>query len=186
MTHWVTIILCGLMGQTALAALAPAEPVNLKAEVAQLTLWATARTPDQMAAFYEGRGFPAPMIDILKKSCFITAAVRNKTNDILWLDLADWRFDGPAGPLIRVPRGEWLARWTAMGMPASAQSTFRWTLLPELIALQPDESQGGNITLPRIPGTFSLTARFATGQDRQGPPVVVHLENLQCADDASP
>ncbi len=44
-------------------------------------------TPDQMSAFHEARGFPAEMIDLLSKQCFITVRIHNTGKEIVWLDL---------------------------------------------------------------------------------------------------
>jgi len=145
----------------------------------------TPRTPEQMSAFYEARGFPAPMVDLLAKQCFITVRVHNTGRDTLWLDLSQWHFSSRGKDIPRYHRNHWLPLWNEMNVPLANQSTFRWTLLPEMLDYQPDESEGGNIILPQVKGPFSLTAVFASGPDRRGPPITLRYDNLRCAEDPS-
>jgi hypothetical protein len=152
----------------------------------QLRLWLRPRTPNQMAAFYEARGFPRAMVKTLKGYCFITVGIRNKSQQVIWLDLAHWRFLNAQGEVERMPRQRWPAQWQAMGVPQAAQSTFRWTLLPEVLDFRPDEREGGNVVLRRVDGPFTLVARFAMGQDRQAGTIEVRVDNLHCAEDPTP
>jgi hypothetical protein len=138
-----------------------------------------------MAAFYEGRGFPGRAIELTRTACFFTIGLHNKTQDILWLDTANWQFQTAAGPLTRITREEWKQRWQQLGLALPYQSTFRWTLLPTTLDFQADESEGGNITLPRTDKAFSLRAAFATGKDKQGPRIEVEMTDLRCAEDPS-
>jgi len=141
------------------------------------------RTPQQMAAFYEARGFPQGAIDRLKRACFVTALLRNKGTEVLWLALDDWRFDSDDGPIARLDRAYWGALWRQLDIPQANRSTFRWTLLPEVRDLQPDEHVGGNIVLPRHEGRFTVRARFITGEQRRGKESVATLKDLRCAED---
>ncbi|MFQ5642490.1 MAG: hypothetical protein ACE5FQ_02210 [Thiogranum sp.] len=145
----------------------------------------TPRTPEQMSAFYEARGFPAPMIELLAKQCFITVRVHNTGEDIVWLDLSRWRFSAHGKDVPRYHRNHWLPLWKEMNVPLAKQSTFRWTLLPEALDYQPDEAEGGNIILPRVKGAISLTAEFASGPDKRGPLITLHYDDLYCAEDPS-
>ena len=140
------------------------------------------RSRDQMAAFYEARKFPSSMLNIIADYCFFTFSILNKGAEVLWLDTTAWRFvsDGEERP--PEPRAQWPARWRALGVPLSAQSTFRWTLLPETLDLMPGEQEGGNILLPRGPGIFSLRAPFALGTDG-GKMIDMRVDGLACAAD---
>lgn len=151
-----------------------ADPVKLKL---------IPRSPEQMSAFYEARGFPPPMIERLAQQCFITVGIHNTGKDIIWLDLANWRFTAGGKELYRPHRDEWKKQWQAMGVPLAKQSTFRWTLLPEKLDYQPDEAEGGNIILPRVKGPITLYAEFASGADKRGPLIRVIHKNLRCAED---
>jgi len=140
------------------------------------------RTPEQIAAFYEARGFPRAMVARLRAQCFITTTVRNLSDDIVWLEPSRWEFRRADGRRVRrLNRAYWKARWAAMDAPLPARSTFRWTQLPESLDLRPGEGEGGNLILPRLTGRFSLIAHFPTGEDRAGPPITVRFEGLRCA-----
>lgn len=142
------------------------------------------RTPDQMSAFYEARGFPAAMVKLLSKQCFITVRIHNTSAETVWLDLSNWEFSSDGKPLQRFHRNHWKPVWKDMQIPLAKQSTFRWTLLPERLDYQPHEEEGGNIILPRISTRISLKARFATGSDQQGPVITYRNNKLRCAYDS--
>ena len=148
----------------------------------QLHIRLEPRTPNQMAAFYEARGFGPEMIDILRAQCYITVLIENRSRDILWLDLAQWRFANADGEISRPDRNYWKARWQAMDIPLAHQSTFRWTLLPEQLDFRPGEREGGNIVLPRLGKPMRIHARFARGEDRKGAPIDVAFDAVICAE----
>ncbi len=141
------------------------------------------RTPEQIASFYEGRGFPKAMIDVLRQQCFVGVIIHNKRSDILWLELANWSFSVNGNALERPPREVWLQRWAEMNMPMSSRATFRWTLLPETLDFLPDEHEGGNLILPRVSGDISVHASFATAEDKHGERIEFAFDKLQCAVD---
>ena len=168
-----TILLIAAVG------LQTTSPLTVTQDAVQINL--QPRTPNQMASFYEARGFPKAMTDVLKQQCFITVRIHNTSNDILWLELANWRFSSNGKALERNHRDVWKQRWQEMDMPLRSQSTFRWTLIPETLDYLPDESEGGNIILPRVEGPIALDADFMTGADKQGPVVNIHVDALYCA-----
>ena len=143
------------------------------------------RTEEQMAGFFEARGFPVAMISELSQHCFFTVVIKNKSKNSVLLDMSQWHFveDEKTGgqEVRRIPRGYWPPKWAAMHVPMSAQSTFRWTLLPEKLDFHPDESEGGNIILEGTTGRFSLMAQFGLGPTGQNGVRVVRINNLECA-----
>lgn len=149
----------------------------------RLSVRLTPRTPEQMAAFYEARGFERTMIDVLRRQCFITVLIKNTGDQVVWLDLQNWVFHDADGPLQRRDRVFWRGRWNALQIPLAHQSTFRWTLLPERLDFRPGEQEGGNIVLPRTGRPLSVTARFDVGSDRTGQPIRVKFDNVRCAED---
>jgi len=139
------------------------------------------RTPEQVAAFYEARGFSRAAIEALRAACFVTVGIQNRREDIVWLEPARWRFYDAAGNAIeRLPRAAWEARFKKLGVPAASRATFGWTQLPESRDLRPAEPVGGNVTLVPVPGVFTLEARFATGADRRGPEIAARFDKLAC------
>lgn len=181
-SHLITrLILYFIILASPLGSLHAAKPDRHVYETDRLKLVVKPRTAQQMAAFYEGRGFPAKAIALTRTACFFTVGIKNKTRDILWLDTNNWQFNAATGPLERINRNEWKHRWQGIGLDLPYQSTFRWTLLPAKLDFQPGEREGGNITLPRTDKTFSLHASFATGQNKQGPHIEIYMEDLRCA-----
>lgn len=153
------------------------------AEPAPLQLKLSPRTPDQVAAFYEARGFPEAAVDRIRAACFITVGLRNKTNKVVWLELARWQVSSATGAVKRVTREDWARVWREVGVEAAQQATFGWTLLPERRDLQPDEPVGGNLTVIRTGEPFTLEAVFKTGPNRRGGEIQLRYENLRCASD---
>lgn len=136
--------------------------------------------PQPISAFYEGRGFQKNMIDVLKQQCFVSVFIRNKSDDFIWLDLSQWQFSDKDGNIKRLDRHYWRNRWKAMSIPMAHQSTFRWTLIPEVLDFYPKEKEGGNIILPRTGKPFSISARFDSGKDREGKPILINFDNITC------
>lgn len=149
-------------------------------ETKQIKMRVFPRTPAQMAAFYEGRGFPAAAIEQTRKYCFITVGMRNTGKSMIWLNLDAWRFYNQQGDIQRAGRNQWKQTWDSLHVPLASQATFNWTLLPDQRDLHPDEPAGGNITLQPTYEPFVVEATFATGEDKNGPPLVIKLENVRC------
>ena len=164
------------------AAIGTAAPQPLVISTGEMEIQFVPRSPDQLMSFYEARGFPSEMIDILSEQCFITVRIHNKSAAKIWHDLGTWQFSHENKPLERKHRNYWLDKWREMAMPMASISTFRWTLLPETLDYLPDEEEGGNIILPRVQGPITLKASFATGDHKQGD--VIHIQNdkLFCAE----
>ena len=146
----------------------------------RVALRLTARTADQTVAFYTARGFPPAMIEPIRERCFLTTVVTNRSRDVVWLEPSRWRFGTPEGEISRFDRAWWNAHWQALEAPLPSRATFRWTLLPERLDLRPGETEGGNLTLPRVEGPFWLEARFATGPEREGSEILVRIDGLHC------
>ena len=141
------------------------------------------RTQDQMGSFYEARGFPKEMLDVIQQHCLITTGIHNISDDVVWLEMKNWQFtvDGEMIPI--KSRKEWRAFWTKMGIAKNHQTTFHWTQIPDVLDYLPGEEEGGNISFPITQSPISVKASFATGRDKKGP--VYHFEkhDLQCAYD---
>lgn len=144
----------------------------------------TPRTPNQMTSFYEARGFPEAMLNVLKQQCYITVGITNLSNQKIWLDLSQWTFSASGKKLPREHRDHWKKRWQDMDMPLNKQSTFRWTLIPENLDYLPGEHEGGNLILPFTDKAITLHASFATGEHKQGERITITTDKLFCAEDA--
>lgn len=160
----------------------PAKPNRPSFETDEFKLRLAPNTPNQMAGFYTGRGFPQFAIDEVSKLCFITVGLRNKSNDTVWLDVGNWRFHTADGELKRYERSYWKQRWAELGLEKRFQSTFRWTLVPEKLDFHPGEGEGGNIVLPRTAKPITVTASIAVGSNKTKV-YDIKIENLYCAYD---
>lgn len=158
------------------------KPVRPELDNEDFTLRLAPRTPNQIAAFYEARGFPRFAIDEIRKTCFITIGLRNNSDTIVWFDLSNWHFTAASGPLNRILRTDWQKRWNELGLDARFQSTFRWTLAPEQLDFRPHEREGGNITLPYTAEPFTITGEIYVGK-QMNRLYHVRFENIFCARD---
>ncbi len=144
------------------------------------------RSPEQLSAFYQGRQFSGAAIDRILQTCFITPIVKNKTYEVLWLDLDDWQFLRDGKPIPRIKRDYWKAEWQAVGLAQAHQSTFGWTLMPDQRDLRRDEGVGGSVVIPQQAQPFTLIARFHTGADKQGPLKIIEFKDVSCTPEKSP
>lgn len=143
----------------------------------------TARTPDQMGSFYEARGFPREMLDVIRQHCMITTGITNVSDDIVWLEMKNWQFSVDGQELKVKSRAQWKQFWSEMNIPLSNQATFHWTQIPDALDYLPGEREGGNITLPRTQRPITIRASFATGKDKKGPLYEVEFNDIYCAED---
>ena len=163
-------------------ALAAEQPLEYEDDEVYMRL--VLRTPAQLSAFYQGRQFNQAAIDKILETCFVTPIIRNKTLDVLWLELDRWEFTTDGQAITRLTRDYWPPRWQETGLSQAHRSTFGWTLMPEVRDLRLDESVGGSVVIPMQTRPFTLTANFPTGADKQGKTKTIVFEDIQCAADA--
>ena len=145
-------------------------------------VYVSARTTEQIHAFYGARGMPPDALQELANACFLTVGLKNRRAETLWLEPSRWRLiDGNDKPIKRISRQEWKARWDALRVPLAAQSTFGWSQLPESRDLYPEETVGGNISLLPPDGRFTLIASFRTGSSGGGKMLELIIPNLSCS-----
>jgi hypothetical protein len=142
------------------------------------------RSPEQLTAFYLGRQFNRAAIEQILDTCFVTPIIRNKTFDVLWLELDDWRFSRGGENIPRIKRDYWPDKWEQSHLPQAQRSTFGWTLMPELRDLRLDESVGGSVVIPWQEQPFTLIMNFGTGADQKGPLKTIVFEDLECVSDS--
>ena len=156
----------------------------LKYEDAQVSMRLVLRSPEQLSAFYQGREFNQAAIERILETCFITPIIHNKTLDALWLELDQWQFDAARQANARIRRDYWPEKWREAGLPQAQQSTFGWTLMPEVRDLRLDESVGGSVVIPMQSQPFTMTANFHTGLDKKGTIKTIVFEGIQCVSNA--
>jgi len=138
------------------------------------------RTPEQMAAFYEARGFPKKAIDLITDTCFVTVHIENRSQQVTWLETANWRLDSDNQTLPVLGSDYWNSQWDKIELPQANRSTFFWTLLPARVDLRAAEPVGGNIVLPGNVRKFHIEANFMTGSDKGGKPLQINFESVEC------
>jgi len=138
----------------------------------------------QIASFYEGREFAKTAIDKLTSSCYVTVIIKNKTADILWIDLNEWVFTGENNKIERQTRSYWNKQWDEINLKQAHRSTFGWTLMPDVRDLYPAEGVGGRVPIPMQDKPFSVIFNFPTGKDRNGKLKTVRIDGLVCATNA--
>jgi len=142
------------------------------------------RTPEQLIAFYQGREFKQEAIDKILETCYVTPIVKNKKFDVLWLELDSWQFlDINNKPISRIKRDYWKEQWQEIKLKRAHQSTFGWTLMPEVRDLRFDEGVGGSVILPWQTKPFTVIANFPTGADKNGPVKSVTFKGVECKTD---
>ena len=165
-------------------AAAPATPVQQppspRYQDDQVKVRVVMRTPDQLTAFYLGREFNRAAIDKILETCIVTPLIHNKSLDVLWLELDEWQFSQGDKIIPRIKRDYWPDKWRETGLLQAHQSTFGWTLMPEVRDLRLDEGVGGSVVIPMQSRPFKLTMKFHTGADKQGPVKTVVFEDLKC------
>jgi len=160
-----------------------AEKKTLEYEDDDLFFRVYRRSPEQISAFYEGRGFDQKAINEIKKYCSIAVVIKNKSSDVLWLELDKWRFESKGDEVLRITRSFWASLWQEINIPQSHRSTYGWTLMPEVRDLQRDEGVGGNMPLPMLTEPFTMIASFSTGQNKDGKIKTVTIKDIRCKTD---
>lgn len=140
------------------------------------------RSAEQVAAFYEGRGFPKAAINRIVQSCFVTVILKNKSNDIIWVDINNWVFEANGKIFERYKQSYWDKQWDEIKLKQAHRSTFSWTLFPETRDLQVDESVSGNIPLPVQTQGFSLTLNFSAAENKKGKMKTFKVNDMYCKD----
>lgn len=140
------------------------------------------RQNDNIAAFYEGRGFSKEAIAEINKTCYITFLMRNRSRNVIWLDLDSWRVTSEDKTFKRLTRSYWKQKWQEMGVSLAHQATFGWSLLPDVRNLYPDEPVGGSVTYSFTDAPITVEAHFKLGEDKDKGEKVLRFENVRCVE----
>ena len=140
-------------------------------------------TSEQIAAFYEARGFSKAALELIGNACFVTVHIENKSERVIWLETANWHLSSNNLALERLGKDYWDTRWDEINLPLANRATFGWTQLPVRRDLQPDEPVGGNIVLKGDIRKFNLEARFLTGRDKRGDMLEVRFQDVECPEE---
>ncbi len=162
------------------AADAPVETREIRTAGVSLTL--TPVLPDQVRAFYLGRGFDADSAELLATTaCVFQTVFRNESvvHGIAF-NLADWRARTPTGERPPKLEREWQREWERRGVPAGARTAFRYALFPTEHRYDVGDWNMGMTTYALPPGShFDLKFVWREGDK----PREAVLRNVRCASD---
>lgn len=139
--------------------------------------------PDQVRAFFQGRGFSVEESERVARHCVYQMIVRNEAQADTPMEIAldEWRVIG-AGKTIGVPRtaSDWDQEWARLGVGQGPRIAFRWALFPASQEFQPGDWNMGMLTLAvPIGDAFDLQASWRRGAGSQ----VATIDDLRCAED---
>ncbi len=137
-------------------------------------------SPEQIGAFYEGREFEKAAIDKLTASCYVTAIVKNKSDDFLWVDLSHWKIIKNGKLIPHRDIAYWEKQWDEINFKQAHRSTFSWTLLPQVVDLYPEEDVGGRLAIPMQSEPFDIEISFPTGKNKNKKMKTVIMKNMIC------
>lgn len=166
------------------ALLAAAEmPVETReSRVSGVYLSLTPVLPDQVRAFYLGRGFDADSAELLATTaCVFQTVFRNESvADGIAFDLAEWRVRTTRGEQPLKLEREWQREWERRGVAQGPRTAFRYALFPTAHRYEVGDWNMGMTTFALTPGSrFDL--RFTWHADGKRHEAV--MTDVRCATD---
>lgn len=139
--------------------------------------------PDQVRAFFQGRGFTAAQSERVAATCVFQLVIRNGADaaEAMTVELPAWRVER-AGGGAGSPRlaAAWEAEWARLGVASGPRVAFRWALFPARQRFAPGDWNMGMLTLDLEHGTtFDLHAAWHAGSQAR----TVVFRDLACAED---
>lgn len=163
------------------AADTPVETREIRASGVYLSL--TPILPDQVRAFYLGRGFDADAAELLATTaCVFQTVFRNEAvAGGIAFDLADWRARTDRGEQPLKLERQWQQDWARRGIPAGPRTAFRYALFPTEHRYEVGDWNMGMTTYLLPPGSrFDLKFVWREGDNRRE----AVLREVRCATDA--
>ena len=165
---------------------AHAEPVieTREIRVSGVYLSLTPILPDQVRAFYLGRGFDPASAELLAtRACVFQTVFRNETvAPGIAFDLAEWRARTPKGDAPLKLEREWQREWAQRGVSSGARTAFRFAFYPTEHRYAVGDWNMGMTTYTLPPGSrFDLKFTWHVGDKRHE----AVLSGIQCAAEAN-
>ncbi len=161
----------------------PVETREIRTSGVYLSL--TQVLPDQVRAFYLGRGFDADSAELLAtKACVFQTVFRNESvAGGITFNLADWRARTAQGEAPPKLEPEWQREWERRGVGPGPRTAFRYALFPTEHHYNVGDWNMGMTTYALPLGTrFDL--RVVYWRDRHRRSLV--LPGVRCATEAEP
>lgn len=183
LTGSARLICAGVLSMLASLAAAAQDNGAHRIERDGLKLETAALEPDQVRAFFLGRGFSAEDAEhLVATGCVFRSSIANAgtTPDAphVVISLAQWRVT-PEGGAAKPPlvREDWATTWAARGVAEDAAVAFHWALFPTEQTLAASDYNWGMLTLGQPAGTrLALDVTWRTGDTTHKQ----RLENLRC------
>ncbi len=159
---------------------APVETRETRTSGVYLSL--TQVLPDQVRAFYLGRGFDADSAELLAtKACVFQTVFRNESAaGGIAFNLADWRVRTTQGEAPPKLEPEWQREWERRGVGPGPRTAFRYALFPSEHRYDVGDWNMGMTTFTLPPGSrFDLKFVWREG-DKQREAVIT---GVRCATD---
>jgi hypothetical protein len=139
--------------------------------------------PDQVRAFFQGRGFSAAQSERVATGCVFQLVIRNgaAADAAMTVELPVWRVERAGGD-VGSPRlaAAWEAEWVRLGVASGPRVAFRWALFPARQRFAPGDWNMGMLTFDLAHGTtFDLHAAWHAGSQVRS----VRFRDLACAED---
>jgi len=145
-----------------------------------VTLSLTQLLPDQVRAFYVGRGFDLTDATAFAEACVFMTVLRNDAAPgELSFRLADWRVQQGGAARGLPPLDDWLEQWQRRGVSEAARIAFRWAQFPPEQSYAPGEWNQGMLATGLPPRSrFDLIARWTVaGQAYEG-----RADDVRCSE----
>lgn len=138
------------------------------------------RLPDQTRAFFLARGFGNQDADRIARACVFQTIFRNDGQLPVEYDLNDWSIAHQGKQLRLRTREVWDPEWVSQGVDDSAQTAFRWSLLPTVQRFEPGDYNWGMTSFGLPPGEqFDLSLPISI----DGKAVTAEIPSILCAVD---
>jgi hypothetical protein len=138
------------------------------------------RLPDQTRAFFLARGFGSQDADRIARACVFQTIFRNDGQRPVEYDLSDWSIAHQGERLHLRTREVWDPEWASQGIDDSAQTAFRWALLPTVQRFEPGDYNWGMTSFGLPPGEqFDLSLLVSI----DGKAVTAEIPSIACAVD---
>lgn len=126
--------------------------------------------PDQVRAFYLGRGFGRAEADLIADNCLFQTIFRNNGASPLSYDLETWRVSHQGKTSGMMTRARWDEKWSSGPVSKASRIAMRWALLPTRQSFEPGDYNWGMTAYGLAPGSeFDLIVNASMdGQEKAG------------------
>jgi hypothetical protein len=136
--------------------------------------------PDQLRAFYDGRGFPQEAAEEFALSCVFMVVVRNGNEEgAIEFETGYWRIisNGQENQLRSI--NSWMDRWRAIGLETPQLVAFRWAQFPASQEYLPGDWNQGMLSVGLGAGErFDMMLQW----NYQGKSYKGRLHDVTCAE----